>query len=469
MTTNGLKTTLKFGPFVFTRKIVSMYRRVGSVMTNARVQKSIYLLVFLLGFTISMYAQPIPKEGDVIERVEAVAGREVILKSEIDGQLFMLAQQNRDLNVMNPQVRQRVRDALINDKLVYTKALEDSTIQVSEEEINQQLEATIQQIIAQFGSEERVVQAYGVPMWKIRKDGHDEIRKRAMLERMRQTKLGETKVTRSEVEQFYAIYRDSLPEVSEQVELHHIVKLVVPASSTKELALNKAKKIRDSITAGGDFCDFAKRYSADPGTAGSCGELSMRMCSDFVPEFCSAAKKLQLNELSLPVETPFGYHLIQLQDRTKDQIRTRHILVAVPRQDADVEVAKKSLVELKQQIDKKELSFIDAARNNSDEKETKGFGGFLGKVQLSSLDPTLRKVVEALKDGEVSEPLSYSSDRTKPSLHILWRRNTIVKHRPTLESDYKEIERLAESFKQNKEYEAWIKDLRAELYWEVKE
>ncbi len=426
------------------------------------------LLMSLLCLVPTTSAQQALKDGDVIERVEAVAGREVILKSEVDGQVYMLAQQSKDVDPSNPQVRKRVLDALINDKLIYTKALQDTTIQVSEDEVNQQLEATIQQIIAQFGSEERVVQAYGVPMWKIRKDGKDEIRKRIMTERMRQMRLGEAKVTRAEVEKFYHDFKDSLPEINEQVELSHIVRYITPAAETKNLALEKAKKIRDSIVAGGDFCDFAKRYSADAGTAGSCGELSMRNCSDFVPEFCSAAKKLQLNEISLPIETPFGFHIIQLLDRTKEQIRTRHILIPVSRQDADVEKTKTFLSDLKKRVDQKDISFPDAARKYSEEKESQGFGGALGKVQLGALDPSLKSVVEAMKDGDVSEPLPYSTDRTKPALHIILRRNTIAKHRASLESDYPEIERMAANFKQNKQYESWVAELRAELYWEVK-
>ena len=428
-------------------------------------------LAVLLCSSAAAVAQGAPplREGDVLDRVEAVAGREVILKSEVDGQLFMLAQQSKDVNPMDPAVRKRVRDAVINDRLVYTKALEDSTMQVGEDEISQQLEATMQQIIAQFGSEDRVEKAYGIPMWKIRKDGHDEIKKRIMMERMRQSRLGEAKVSRTEVEEFYKQYKDSLPEISEQVELCHIVKLIQPASSAKEKAQQKAKKIRDSISAGGDFCDFAKRYSADAGTAPTCGELSMRNCNDFVPEFCSAARKLQINEVSLPVETPFGFHVIQLLDRTKEQIHTRHILIAVSRQEEDVEASRKFLSNIKEKVVKSEITFDAAAKVFSEEKETQGFGGSLGKVQIAALDPTLRQIVEKLKDGEISDPLPYQTDRTKPAVHIVQRKRTIEKHRANLTTDYKEIERLAANYKQNKEYENWVKDLRAEYYWQVLE
>ncbi|MFM8472849.1 MAG: peptidylprolyl isomerase, partial [Candidatus Kapaibacterium sp.] len=226
--------------------------------------------IFLALMTQGLAAQQL-REGDVLDRVEAVVGREVVLKSDVDGQLYMLAQQNPSLIATDPAVRKRVRDAIINDKLVYLKALEDSTMQVSEDEVNQQLDQTMQQIVAQFGSEDRVEKAYGIPRWKIKKDGHDEVKRRILLERMRQSKVGDTRVSRAEVEEFFRVYRDSLPEIPEQVEIAHIVKLITPAGSAKDQALQKAKKIRDSIVAGGDFCDFAKRYSADPGSAGSCG------------------------------------------------------------------------------------------------------------------------------------------------------------------------------------------------------
>lgn len=418
--------------------------------------------------TQQLYSQQL-REGDVLDKVEAVVGKEVVLKSDVDGQIYMLMQQNPSLSAGDPAIRKRIRDAMINDKLVYLKALEDSTMHVSEDEVNQQLDQTMQQIIAQFGSEDRVEKAYGIPMWKIKRDGHDEVKRRIILERMRQMKVGDSKVSRAEVEEFFRVYRDSLPEIPEQVEIAHIVKLITPAGSAKDQALQKAKKIRDSIVAGGDFCDFAKRYSADPGSAGSCGELAMRACNDFVPEYCSASKKLQLTEISLPVESPFGFHVIQLLDRTKEQIKTRHILIPVSRRDEDVEASKSFLVDLKTKLNSGTISFVDAAQMYSEEKETQGFGGSLGKIQLAALDPTLKAAVEKLADGQITDPLPYQVERTKPAVHIVLRKRTFAKHKATLELDYKDIERMASGYKQNKDYERWVQQLRSELYWEVRE
>lgn len=431
------------------------------------IRSLILLCLFFVAYSTSAVSQTL-REGDVLDKIAAVVGKEIILKSEVDGQLYMIAQQNKELNINDPSIRRKVIDAIVNDRLLYNKAIEDSIL-VSDEEITAQLDATIQQMIAQVGSEARLVEIYGMPIWKIRQNGRDEIKKRLLMERIRQTKFMELKVTQREVEDFYKQYRDSLPEVGEQVELYHIVKYITPSTATKEKALQKSKRIRDSIANGGDFCDFAKRYSSDAGSAESCGELGLRNCTDFVPEFCAASKKLQVMEISLPVETPFGYHIIQLMDRTKDQIHTRHILISVPRQDEDLENVKKQLAAIKSDFEKGTMKFEDIAKMASDEKETQGFGGYLGKLSVGNLDASLKAAVSAMKDNTVSEALAYQADRTKPALHIVYRKKTIPSHKPNLESDYKEIERMAQSFKQNAEYEKWITSLRAQMHWEVRD
>jgi peptidyl-prolyl cis-trans isomerase SurA len=407
-------------------------------------------------------------QGEALDRIVAIVGKEIVLKSEVDGQVFMIAQQSKEIKTDDPAIKKRVLDALINDRLMFNKANEDS-IQVSDEEINGQLEATIQQMIAQVGSEDRLEKVYQMPIWKIRRDGREEIKKRILTERVRQQLFSEVKCTPREVEEFYNRYRDSLPEVTQQVELAHIVRYITPSTTTKDKALQKARKVRDSILSGADFCELAKRHSADPGSAGSCGELGMRNCTDFVAEYCGASKKLQVGETSLPIESPFGYHIIQLLDRTKEQVKTRHILISVPRQDDDIANAKNMLSEIKKKVENKEITFEDAAKSMSEEKETQGFGGFLGKSPLGSLDATLKAQVEALSDGGMTEPLPYQTDRTKPALHIVMRKRTIPTHKPTLETDYKEIERVANSFKQNREYEKLIQTLRSEFHWELVE
>lgn len=406
------------------------------------------------------------REGDVLDRIEAIAGDQPILKSEVDAQLLLLAQQNPSLKVDDPELRKRVIDALINERLLYVQAQLDS-ITVSDEEVNAQLDATIAQLIRQAGSQERLENLYQMPMWKIRRDGREEIRKRLIVQRYQQSKLGEIKVSPREVEQFYERYKDSLPVIGKQYELYHIVRYVQPTHDARQAAYERARAIRDSILAGADFCQLVARNSEDPNTRASCGDLGMRNCNDFVPEFCSACKKLQTNEVSMPIETPFGFHVVRMLDRTLEQIHVQHILIGIPRGESDRERVRAELVRLREQILGGKLSFEDAARQYSEEQDTRGFGGALGKLAAASLEPSMAQLLDSLADGAITEPLPYSTNPTKQGYHILWKKRTIPPHKPSLETDYKELENFALTMKQQQLYDRLVATLREQLHWEI--
>lgn len=416
--------------------------------------------------SMAMAQQGILHEGDVLDRVEAIAAGEPILKSEIDAQLLLLLQQNPAIRPTDPEVRQRIIDALINDRLMYVQAQLDS-ITVTDEEVNLQLEMTLQQLIRQVGSEERLENIYQMPMWKIRQDGREEIRKRLLTERYRQLKLADVKVSPREVEEAYQRYRDSLPTIGKQYELYHIVRYVTPTQNAREAALAKAKAIRDSLLSGVDFCTLAARNSDDPNTRSSCGDLGMRNCTDFVPEFCSACKKLYTGEISMPIETPFGFHIVQMMDRTAEQIHVRHILVSITRSEGDRERVRGELEQLRQRILQGEIRFEDAARQYSDEQDTRGFGGALGKLAAASVEPDLAQILDTLADGSITMPIPYSTSPTKQGYHIIWKKQTIPPHKPSLSTDYKELENFAISLKRQQMYEQLVATLRRRLHWEI--
>ncbi|MCX7936540.1 MAG: peptidylprolyl isomerase [Bacteroidota bacterium] len=422
--------------------------------------------LFVALMTAAAAQQWTVREGDVLDCVVAVAAGEPILKSEVDAQVLLMLQQNPALRSSESDLRQRVLDALINDRLMYVQAQLDS-ITVSDEEVNLQLEMTIQQLVRQVGSEERLENIYQMPMWKIRQDGREEIRKRLLTERYRQMKMADIKVTPREVEEFYERYKDSLPTLGKQYELYHIVRYVVPTQQAREDAYVRAKGIRDSLLRGADFCTMASRYSEDPNTRTGCGDLGMRNCSDFVPEFCSACKKLQVGEISMPIETPFGYHIVRMVERTVEQIHVQHILITIPRGDIDQERVRADLEQLRQRILSGEISFEQAARQYSDEQDTRGFGGALGKLAAQTLEPSLAALLDTLPDGGITAPLPYTTNPTRQGFHILWKKRTLPPHKPTLETDYKELENFALTMKQQQVYERLVATLRRQLHWEV--
>lgn len=235
---------------------------------------------------------------------------------------------------------------------------------------------------------------------------------------------------------------------------------------TKQNLFDLALKIRDSILTGGDFADFAKRYSGDPGTANEGGELGWFNKGKLFPEFENAAFKLTTGELSQPIETPFGFHLIQTIEKKPDAIKTRHILFKFGDSEEGSQKAIEFLKDMRKKISEG-AAFDSLAKLYSDDKDTRSFGGFLGNISTEELPDNIKDIVLKMKEGETSEPIVYKNEPNNKSYHILYKKKTLESRYATLENDPKEIEMMATENKKRILYENWLKDLRKELYWEI--
>jgi len=403
---------------------------------------------------------------DAVEGIVAIVGREIILKSDVDGQLEVMSQRDPKMNKKDPEIRKAILDQLINERLMVTKAIEDS-VDVQDDEITQRMEYQIQMLVQQYGSEKRIEDLYGMSMSRIRKDFRDEIRKRLLVEKIQGAKFGDVKASRSDVEAFFVRYKDSIPQVNDRVDLYHIVKYVTASTAKNKEAQLLAIRVRDSIIKGGSFSDFARRYSGDPVSAANGGDLGTVEKGKFVPAFESAAFALESNEISQPVETPFGWHVIQLVGKTSSTITCRHILIRVGQSDEDRDAVKKTLAEIRDRVKAGE-DFEALAKKYSEEKETQGFGGAMGQIDMQRLPDDMKRAILTMNDGDVTEPLPYAADPTKPGFHIMWRKKFIKQHYPTLEDDYKQLEQMASMEKRQRLEQEWMKELRKKLYWEVR-
>ena len=425
--------------------------------------KYVLTVIFMIWCAYPLFTQ----QSQVLDKIIATVGREIVLQSDIEGRIAMFMQQNPKANPNDPELRKQVLESLINERLMVTKAVEDS-IAVMDEEINQSLDFMMQNLVQTYGSEKRIEDLYGMSVSRIRKNYRDEVRKQLLVERLQQQRFMGVKCTNREVEEFYSQYRDSIRAIPASVELAHIVKHIKPSADAKEEVKRLALRIRDSIVKGVDFAELAKRHSGDPGSASTGGDLGWVDKGKFVAEYERAAYELQPGETSQPVESPFGFHIIQTIEKRKDASHTRHILLKLGGSADDKSRVEKILNDLKERIEKGE-SFEDVAKKYSDEKETQGFGGSMGVIELNRLPADLKSIVETLPDGGVSKPLPYMSDPTKPSLHIILKKKTIAEHAPTLTSDFKKIEQMALQQKQAKMMESFLKELRLAIPVQVTE
>ncbi len=400
-----------------------------------------------------------------LDRIIAVVDREVITESDLNFTVQQLAVQNR-LDPASKELRERVLDGMINDKLVLAQAIEDSVI-VTDEEVTERLEQQIARLTHQAGSQAKLEEVYGMSINRMKRDFQfrELIRKQILVQKIQQQRQAQLTASRREVEEFFSRYKDSIPKVPMEFELSHIYIEPKPDSSVLKSLVEKAQKIVDSIKAGGDFADFAKRYSSD-GSASQGGDLGFVRRGSFVKEFEEVAFTLAEHEVSKPVKTQFGYHIIQLVERRGDAVRARHILFPVHMSQANDDSAIAQLKRIREQAMKGEHVGV-LARKFSEDNDTKDVGGDLGRIASDQLDPAYGDFVKSAKAGDISEPRRLTV-QNKYGYHIINVRSVTAEHMINLTDDYKRLEQLTLQFKLSTKYEQWVDELRRTIYWEKK-
>jgi peptidyl-prolyl cis-trans isomerase SurA len=418
------------------------------------------ILFLIISCSVILSAQ------EVLDKIVAVVDDEIILKSELDFQASLLAAQ-RNVNPASASFKQNVLNSMIEDKLVFAQANLDSVV-VTDEEVTQRINYQIDVFVQQYGSREKVEQVYGMSIEKIKRELRDEVRKNLMIQRLRDQKFSSIEASRREVEEFFNTYKDSIGIIPEKVKISHIYRNPKASEKVKQAAYNFAKALLDSLNEGVDFSELAKKYSEDPGSASQGGDLGFVKRGVFYPEFESVAFSLEVGQTSGIVESPVGFHIIQLIEKRGESIHTRHILIKIKADDqADLKTID-FLSEIRDSIVKGYGTFDDYAKKYSEDKETAVFGGELGTFYLSQLDKTLLDVVSKLKEGEISFPRRIEYGPDNYGYHIVYLEERVPQHRADLEKDYTEIKKLADEYKRQDKYKEWIEELKGKIYWEVR-
>jgi peptidyl-prolyl cis-trans isomerase SurA len=403
---------------------------------------------------------------ETLDRIVAVVDNEIILQSELEFQVNIFAAQ-RGINPETKGLRKQILNSMIDDKLVYAQSELDS-IMVTDEEITQRIDYQIQVFQQQYGSVQRIEEMYGMSLERIRRELRDDVRKNLMVQRMQQTKFASIEASRREVEEFFDTYKDSIGQIPEKLTIYHIFRNPKANERIKKNSRDLAQSLLDSIKAGADFAEIATKYSDDPGSASQGGDLGFVKRGVFYPEFETAAFALAEGEISDVVESPVGFHIIQLLERRGESIHTRHVLIKIePDDDADLETIE-FLSGLRDSVINKNGTFQHYARRYSEDKETASFGGDLGTFYINQLDKNLLDIVSKQTQGEISFPRRLDYAPGTYGYHIVYLEERIPQHPADLDEDYKEIKRLTDEYKKQKEYEKWIQDLKDRIYWEVR-
>jgi peptidyl-prolyl cis-trans isomerase SurA len=424
--------------------------------------KTKFILVILIFAAFKMI-----NAQEVLDKIAAVVDDEIIMQSELNFQINLIAAQ-RKIDPNTPGLKKQVLNAMIEDKLVYAQATLDS-ITVSEDEIKSRIDYQINLFIQQYGSREKVEEVYGMSIEKMRRELHDDVKKNIMSQRLQEKKFGSVEATRREVEDFYNKFKDSLGVIPEKVQIAHIFRNPKATDLMKQKYKEKAQAILDSIKAGADFATMAKKYSEDPGSASQGGDLGFVKRGVFYPEFEAAAFALQPGEISDVIESPVGFHIIQMIEKRGESIHTRHILIKIKNDEqADLKTIE-FLNDVRDSIVKGKGSFADFAKKYSEDKDTQPFGGELGTFYLNQLDKTMLDVVSNLKEGDISFPKRIDFGKGGSyGYHIVYLEKRTPQHVVDLQKDYTELKKLAVEYKKQELYKNWIAELKKKIYWQVR-
>ena len=438
------------------------------------MNKRIVLSFLLCLITWTQYAQDSTKTRLKIDGVSAVVGDYVILDSDIDKAYIDLESQGVPTKDIT---RCSLLGKLMEDKL-YAHHAEQDSIEVSNEDINNYVEQTIDYFVQQLGGMDKVLEFYKKKSEQSFRNELFEVNRIQQLSQRMQAKIVEDlEVTPDEVKVFFnSIPKEDLPVFGSELEVAQIVIEPKVSDEEEKRIIEQLETMRnDVLENGSSFSSKAILYSQDPGSRSRGGRYTLdRKRPQMVKEFREQAYRLQEGEISQPFKTDFGWHIVTVDKIRGRQLDVRHVLLVPTVSNAALGEAQNTLNLLRKRIQDGEISFSDAAREFSDDQLTRANGGVLinpetgdTRFELTKLDPQLYNQILKLQDNEVSIPIIEEDRSGNKKYKIVTVTNRFDEHVADYAQDYARIKDLALKEKQLKTIAKWMEDKIEETYISV--
>ncbi len=370
-----------------------------------------------------------------------------------------------------PESLCEVLEGLIVNKLLLAKAEIDSVV-VSDQQVDAQLENRMKMMVNQIGSEEKIEEFYGKTLEEFKVEIRDDIKEQLITQEMQGTITKDLEVTPKEVQQFFkSIPKDSLPYYSTQVQVGQIVRDPVMSREAKNNVKTRLIGLRDRIEAGENFEDLARLYSQEPGAKKTGGNIGFFQRGELAPEYEATALRMKPGEISKPVETDFGFHLIQLIERRGNEFNTRHILIRPSYTKKDLQIATNFLDSIRSKIMADSLTFEKAAKEYSDDMNTSASGGYFldretesTKISVEDLEPNVFFTIDTMKVGSFTEPMVFNKQDGSQSVRFLYYKDRVRPHQADIRLDYQRIKRAALNKKRSETLNKWFEEAQSEVF-----
>ena len=382
----------------------------------------------------------------LVDKSVAVIGNDMIMLSQLESEVQMMRMRGQ---AADQKVRCEILENMLISKLFYVQAKKDS-LTVNDSNVEQVLRERLDEAYSALGGEKGVEEYFHKPLYKLRMEWKEALTEQSLIQQKQQeVATGAARVTPADVADYYhATAKEDLPVISTQYRLRQI--LVYPDREAANLAVKeKLLSLRERVLNGEKFATLARLYSQDPGSMSKGGELGMLSKTVFWPAFSDAAMALKVGQVSQIVETPDGFHIIQLIAREGDMFNARHILIKPTYTTQDRIRAFDRLDSIRTLIVKDTLSFADAAKTYSQDRSTAISGGLLADPYSGSsyfekdqLKPADYAVIRNMKEGDISEPFESLDNEGRNGntvYKIIYLEKIIPSHTATLETDYNQL------------------------------
>jgi peptidyl-prolyl cis-trans isomerase SurA len=408
----------------------------------------------------------------VVDKIVAKVDNNIVLESEVQkAYVDAIAQSQQGMETPN---RCGVFESLLINKLMVAKAQIDSVI-VTDAEVLLQTNNRFNSVMQQFGGDEGMLaEIYGKTADQLKAELEDVIREQLTVQKMRGKITEGITVSPAEVRAFFnSVPKDSLPLFTSEATVGQIVKKPEPNPKVREQIIAQLLQFKQDILSGkSTFAELATKHSEDPGSAAQGGDLGFFRRGELAPEYESTSLGLRPGEISDPVETQFGFHMIQLLEIRAGNFNTRHILRIPKASEEDIQRAERYLDSLKKEIQAGKIEFAKAAKEYSNDRSTSDAGGFFtdpatnsNRLSLRTLeDPVLYFTIDTMKVGDITPSIRFQDPREGTKVRILYYKARFPAHKANLEDDYEKLKSAALRRKEDEVLSKWFITAKEDVF-----
>ena len=417
--------------------------------------KKIIYIILLINLVFS-------QEEILLDRVASVVENKIVLMSDVVLAANAVAAQQKINPNTSPTIYKKLledsRESMVEQLLIIEMAEQDS-VEILDKDVDKALNQQIENIISQTGGKEQAEAVLGKKISEFKRSYRDDMRGKLLAEKYTSSLTSSISVSRGDVVDFYNTYKDSMPSFPTLYKTHHILLEIKPSEKSQKTAYEKTLTIKKEITQGLSFEEAAKKYSSDPGSKDKGGNLGYVSRGVFVDEFEKVVFTVEKNKLTDPVKTQYGYHLIEVLERTGEKVLARHILIRNEITDFDKKETYEKANKIKNSI-KSFDDFYKAAQEFSDDKTSNSNGGLLGMIDLEYYQvPEIKKVIKDINIKTISNPTL-----TNFGYHLIWVENIKEGGIPDLENNWLDLKEMALNKKKSDWYNNWIQGVKNKFY-----